>query len=234
MRAERGPGRRWVLALAGLSVACLSPSTTWAQSDETQAIEETIQVLRNSQWAQERFILINTGRLTDRPFIVGRQREAHPGLTPERLPAVYLVRWESAEPVLRAFARLEELGERVLAEFLARPPEDPDGANGDRYVITVKATEPPVPLTYDLLAHFSDEELEARAELKTSHGKSLPAARAARSGMGATAAVHFYFPRQVGGAPLIAQAEDWVEFSFAGRNQTTLKARFKKEAVAAP
>lgn len=234
MRAERGPGRRWVLALAGLSLACWVPSAALAQSDEAQAIEETIQILRNSHWAQERFILINTGRLTRRPFIVGRQRETHPGLAPERLPAVYLVRWESAEPVAHAFSRLEELGERTLAEFLAQPPEDPDGANGDRYVITVKATEPPVPLTYDLLAHFSDEELEARAELKTSRGKSVPAARAARSGLGATAAVHFYFPREVGGAPLIVPDEDWVEFSFAGRNQTTLKVRFKKEAVAAP
>ncbi|MBI4461378.1 MAG: hypothetical protein HY653_00585 [Acidobacteria bacterium] len=234
MRAERGPGRRWVLALAGLSLACWVPSAALAQSDEAQAIEETIQVLRNSHWAQERFILINTGRLTRRPFIVGRQRETHPGLAPERLPAVYLVRWESAEPVARAFARLEELGERALAEFLARPPDEPDDLEGDHYVITVKAKEPPVPLTYDILARFTVEELQAQAELKTAHGKSVQAARAVHSGLEATAAVHFYFPRDVGGAPLIVPDEDWVEFSFAGRNQTTLKVRFKKEAVAAP
>lgn len=231
MRVERGLGRPWLVALAGLTLVPLTPRPAAAQVDEVQVIDEAIEVLRNSPWAQEKFILINTGRLTQRPFLVGRHRAPNRTMVPERLPAVYLVRWESAEPVLRAFTRLDEVGERTLAEFLARPPED---LAAEYYVITVKATEPPVPLTYDLLAHANGEEFTAQAELKTAHGKSVPAERVLPSGLGAAAAVHFYFPRQVDGGPLIAPNDDWVEFSLAGRNQTTLRVRFKKEALAAP
>lgn len=197
---------------------------------EAWTLEEAVEVLRHSLWAQEKFILIPTGRMTRYPVLVGNARVAGE-VSPERLPAVYLVRWESAEPVAQAFARLAELGESTLATFLARPPADALQPDAEHYVITVKAKEPPRPLTHDLFGRFKPAELTARAALKTSHGTSVKPARALRSGAGAAAAVHFYFPRRESAGPLIAPGDSWIEFSFTGRYNTTLKVRFKQEAL---
>ena len=57
--------------------------------------------------------------------------DAAPQLSPS---TGFLVRWESATPVIQAFARLTELGERSVVEFQAQAPRVP----AERYVITVK------------------------------------------------------------------------------------------------
>ncbi|MFQ5927093.1 MAG: hypothetical protein ACE5MH_06625 [Terriglobia bacterium] len=200
------------------------------QSADEALLEELLEVLRDSPWAQEKFILIPTGRLTRTPYYVGRKADRTEPF-PEHLPAVYLVRWESAEPVTEAFARLAELGENTVAEFLARPPADPLGLYTGYYVITVKAKEPPQSSNYDLFARFKATELRERAQLKTSRRRSVHAEQVLRTGVGATAAVHFYFPRQVEAAPLLTPREEWVEFSFTGRYSATLKVKFKKQAL---
>lgn len=213
----------WPLALSGIA-------SQQGQPLHQPMLEELLVVLRDSPWAQEKFILIPTGRLTRTPYFVGRKRTAADPV-PEHLPAVYLVRWESADPVMEAFARLAELGENALAEFLARPPADPLGLYTGYYVITVKAKEPPQSSAYDLFARFKATELRERAQLKTSRRRSVHAEQVLRTGVGATAAVHFYFPRQVEAAPLLTPREEWVEFSFTGRYSATLKVKFKKQAL---
>ncbi|MFQ5816995.1 MAG: hypothetical protein ACE5H2_03435 [Terriglobia bacterium] len=219
-----------LIALLGLPLWLSAIASGQDLPAELPTLEETLEILRDSLWAQEKFILILTGRLTDKPFLVGRMRVPG-GTSPERLPAIYLVRWESAKPVTQAFARLAELGEHTLAQFLAQPPSGPVDLDSEYYVITVKAKEPPRPSSYDLFAGFMAAELQERAELRTSRRLSVQAERVLRTGVGAAAAVHFYFPRAGEARPLIAAGEDWVEFFFTARHSTTLKVKFKREAL---
>ena len=226
---SRGP---LLAVLLGLSL--LMPAASRAQderfSDDGWTLEQASDLLRKSPWALEISVHILTGRLTQHPYVVGRRRAADSNTVPLLLPATYLVRWESAEPVRRAFARLEELSENALASFLSRPPENP-GLESDHYVVTVKTMEPPQPSSYDLFNRFLPAELMARAELKSSHGRTAKPVHAVRSGVGASAAVHFYFPRRTKEVPLLTARDDWAEFTFTGRNGTKLKARFKKHAI---
>jgi len=225
--------RRPFLAVL-LALSVLMPAASRTQhnrfSGDGSTLEQASDLLRKSPWALEISVQILTGRLTQHPYLVGRRRAADSNTVPLMLPATYLVRWESAEPVRRAFARLEELSENALASFLSRPPEDP-GLDSDHYVVTVKTIEPPQPASYDLLNRFLPAELMARAELKSSHGRTAKSAHAVRSGVGASAAVHFYFPRRTKEVPLLTARDDWAEFTFTGRNGTKLKARFKRDAI---
>jgi hypothetical protein len=199
-------------------------------SDDGWSLEQASDLLRKSSWTLEISVQILTGRLTQHPYVVGRRPAADSNTVPLQLPATYLVRWESAEKVRRAFARLEELNENALASFLSRPPEDP-GLDSDHYVVTVKALEPPQPSSYELLSRFLPAELIARTELKSSQGRTVKPTRAIRSGVGASAAVHFYFPRRTKEVPLLTARDDWAVFTFTGRNGNKLKARFKKDAI---
>src|SRR5437879_6591459 len=74
------------------------------------------------------------GRI-EAPIDSSQQMDAAPKLTPS---GAFLVRWESATPVIQGFARLGELGQRSVAEFQAQAPRVPV----DRYVITVKVEQP--------------------------------------------------------------------------------------------
>lgn len=186
-------------------------------------LEEVLEILRDSPWAQEKFIMIPTGRLTRYPISVGQKRVFTRSVVPERLPAVYLVRWESAARVEQAFARLAELGEAAVAEFLAEPPRP----YGDYYLLTIKAKEPPQPANYELFARFKAEELRQRAELKAARGATVKPTLALRTRVGANAAVHFYFPRKVNEQPLLTKGDSWVEFRFRGRHTAELKTKFR-------
>jgi len=190
-------------------------------------LEDVLEILRHSPWAQDRFILIPTGRTTQYPVAVGQKRVYSGSAVPERLPAVYLVRWESAATVEQAFARLAALGEATVADFLAQPPR----LHGDYYVISVKTKEPPQPGRYELFARFKHEELRQRAELKAEHGATVQPKLVLRTGMGATAALHFYFPRRLEARPLLASSDAWVEFRFRGRQTAELRARFRLEDI---
>jgi len=117
---------------------------------------------------------------------------------------VFLVRWESSAPVEDAFARLVELGEHATAQYLSIPPRFP----ADRYVITLKAFErssliggSPRSIPFDAIGSLENEASEPRARL-TVGSLTVAPLESEHSGVGASEAAHFYFPRQVNGAPL--------------------------------
>jgi hypothetical protein len=72
---------------------------------------------------------------------------------------------------------------------------------------------------------MSRGELRKRARLKTRSGET-EAVEVERSGQGAAAAVHFLFPREVNGQPLLPAAKEKVEFEFRGR-YLDLKTKFE-------
>lgn len=219
------------LLLAGLALA----GEVWKEKPASEwTAEEALEVLTDSPWAHREFVgfVLPLRRAGSRGGRGGGRESTGAGPPPLFPPggfgdnvgsAVYLVRWESAGPVADAFARLEELGEQVSARFQSPPPVLPD----DRYVITVKTTRPPrgVP---DPLARADAGELLENARLKTRPGSYAPL-EVARSGMGASAAVHFFFPRTVEGQPLFERGQ--VEFRYQG-GRFTLKSKFRLEPEA--
>lgn len=146
------------------------------------------------------------GRI-EAPVDSSRQTDAAPLIKPW---AGFLVRWESAAPVVQAFARLEELGEAGAAAFQVPTPRLP----ADRYVITVKLEQP---------GRKSFEPFTIRpagkpvlvATLKTRRGLVRPL-EVEFAGTGATSSVHFFFPRTLDGAPLLSPGRDWAEFTLLG------------------
>ena len=120
--------------------------------------------------------------------------------------AVLLVRWESARPVAQAFLRLAELGTPANVAFLGPPPRLPP----DRYVVTLKTLQMRGRIA-DPLVKMGTGEGKPRAWLKTSAGK-VEALEWESSGVGASRALHFFFPRTHEGAPLIGTKRTTVEF----------------------
>lgn len=238
------PTIRAMMGLAGLlvlllAVAELPPAASeefWrTKPAERWTAEEALQVVQNSPWAQKKDVSMpwrlprestRTLRMPDLPrrpgavdpVPVGRQR-------PETIfldSARYLVRWESARPVQDAFARLAALGEEAGAQFQSPPPVRAE----DLYVVTVKAIRPPQ-VGREPFERVGDRRLLSAARLKTEIGE-VKAARVERSGMGASAAVHFYFPRSVGAEPLLTNKVTKAEFILELR-RISLKARFRLE-----
>jgi len=141
------------------------------------------------------------------PVDSSRSPDGAPGLSPS---TAFLVRWESAAPVNQAFARLEELGERSLMAFLAQAPRIP----ADRYVITVKLDQPGF-AGFEPFAATPARTPNLHATLKTRRGIVAPL-ETDFTGTGASASVHFYFPRTLDGAPLLGLGPDAAEFSMHG------------------
>ena len=141
---------------------------------------------------------------------------------------IFLVRWESSTPVEDAFARLAELGERATAKYLSMPPRLP----ADRYVVTLKALEKssapgraPGAMPLDPIGSIDNDSAGPRARLQVANLSVVPL-ESERSGVGAAEAVHFYFPRQSDGAPLIA-VDRPVRATFEFRGQRfSLKTHF--------
>ena len=224
------------LFLAVALVAPVAGEDLWkVKAPERWTVDEALGVLQHSPWAREHDVSM--------PWLLPRKPTYAPraSLTPGRpapqdpIPAEwrrsesrftdwarYRVRWDSARPVQDAFARLFELGEDLAAEFQSPPPSRP----GDRYVITVKAVRPPQ-MGREPLELLGDRKLLEAARLKTRKGE-VKAAEVARTGMGANAAVHFYFPRTLGGAPLVGVEGERVEFKLELR-QISLKSKFRLE-----
>ena len=109
-----------------------------------------------------------------------------------------------------AFTRLEELGERPLAAFMAQAPRLP----GDRFVITVKLDQPGF-AGFEPFAATPTRTPNFRATLKTRRGIVAPL-ETEFTGTGTSASVHFYFPRTLDGAPLLSLGPDAAEFSMHG------------------
>ena len=149
---------------------------------------------------------LQKGRI-EAPVDSSRQPNAAPSLSPS---TAFLVRWESAEPVNQAFARLEELGERALAAFQAQAPRLP----ADRYVITVKLEQPGF-VGFEPFAVTPASSPDLRATLKTRRGTVAPL-EVEFTGTGANSSVHFFFPRTLDGAPLLGPERDSAEFTLRG------------------
>lgn len=228
------------------------PPSEWTQ-------EEALAVLSNSPWAQEIRLLQFSGRLLgvmpdggkvvyqEAPDVPPRQYSVRPlGLEPERVEAIYGVRWSSAQMVQQALERLEELAP-VLKEMQAPPPELSD----DHYVLTARVVKPPTEsgmerfarstvvdetgrplpdepaLVSDTFAGLDEEELLERTELRTSRKLRLKPDRVLRHGLGTSEGVSFFFPRRLNGQPTLTSDTEWVEFSFRSEKGDKLKARFK-------
>ena len=249
--AEAAPSQnrfasKWTMKRTAALVAAVGAlsALTWAgevwkeKAASAWTADEALKIVTDSPWAKTKAVMsgrhaTREGGGQPRPVRSGRDRgatsQAPPPsgqdwrLGPEDIPVEnYLVRWESAKPVAEAFARLRELGMDTSAGFQSPPPSLP----ADRYVITVKTLEPPHS-GKDLLEGKEAVELIQRARLKTRRGEVSPK-EVLRSGLGANAAVHFLFPRERDGQPLLRAPSEVVEFVFKGERQT-LKQKFHIE-----
>ncbi len=211
-------------------------------------VQESLQILQNSPWARQQMVAtapaakdadmrVSTGAANCTPDAVDAngnclehriQLPRDPSQSPEITfsnftYAVYLMRWESGAPVAAAFQRLEELGERAGAAYQSPPPRRP----ADRYVVTIKVLRPAGNVV-DPFAERADSKEKQRVRLKTSRGTFAPL-ESERSGVGATAAVHFFFPRQQDGQPILNTKGDTAEFFFEGA-KVSVKCRFSLDA----
>ena len=133
--------------------------------------------------------------------------DAAPQLSPS---TGLLIRWESAEPIAAAFVRLREIAGTQAVAFQAPPPRTP----ADRYVVTVKVEQPGW-AGFDPFAARSGGNSSLHATLKTSRATASPL-EVEFTGVGATSAVHFFFPRDVGGVRLLTAERDSAEFTLSG------------------
>ncbi len=216
-----------VLAVA-LSAAVGAAKDEWKKKPASEwTAEEALRILVDSPWARQSAVL--SPILLDRRREQQERNEQGPRLAPSwepgprHLPAEsYLIRWECAWPVVEAFARLRELGMDTSAEFQSPPPLLP----ANRYVVTVKTTEPPRGRA-DFVEGTRPGELLRRARLKTKRAEVAPV-EVRRSGLGANAAVHFFFPREVDGKPVLASVSEEVEFVLE-TEIATLRQKFRVE-----
>ena len=141
------------------------------------------------------------------PIDSSRQADAAPRLSPS---TAFLVRWESAVPVVQAFARMAELGERKAAAFQAPSARNPV----DRYVITVKL-ENPGREGFEPFVVPPTGKPTLVATLKTRIGVVAPI-EVEFSGIGMSSSVHFFFPRKINDTPLLGPVRDWAEFTLLG------------------
>lgn len=226
-----------LLGLAALTLALelAQAEEFWKQKPPAQwRFEEALRLLQKSPWAHQEEVAMPwrrratgvrtlvlpppyPGAATSDP-LARRQRTQRPE-TIIYDAARYLVRWESAAPVREAFARMQALGEQTSADFQAPPPRWPD----DRYVITVKMLRPPE-RGRDPFERIGDRQLRVSARLKTPQGEVAPL-EVERSGLGATAALHFFFPRMLDGEPWLGPRPARVEFKLELR-RTSLKSKF--------
>jgi len=194
--------------LCGVTIATASPiDDFWDKKpSEKWTIKEALQVVRDSPWAQENTIWI------PRPGV------KHIFASPAT--GNYLIRWESADPVIQAFARLSELNAQATMQYHSPPPRLPS----DFYVITVKATVPPRRIRSILSgSHLTD--IRKGATLKTKQGTFFPTV-VERSGQGKSTAVHFFFARTHEGRSILSEKGETVVFRFAQKG-ARLKCKFK-------
>ena len=141
------------------------------------------------------------------PVDSSRGPNAGPRLSPS---TAFLVRWESATPVVQAFVRLADLGESALVEFQAQAPRLP----ADRYVITV-ILEQAGRAGFEPFTVTTAGKPDLRATLKTHRGTVAPL-EVEFTGTGSNASVHFFFSRTLDGSPLLGPERDSAQFSLRG------------------
>lgn len=225
----------------------------WKQKPPAQwSHDEALRLVRHSPWAKVEAVMfrrteiqasysISTGKRHCDPDTIDangncmQKMKLEPPVDSSQSPngaprlspsTAFLVRWESAAPVNQAFARLDELGERTLATFLAQAPRLP----ADRYVITVKLDQPGF-VGFEPFAVTPAGRPDLRATLKTRRGTVAPL-EIEFTGTGASSSVHFYFPRTLDGAPLLGAGREAAEFDmrgagFAVQSKFTLDPEFR-------
>lgn len=243
-----------VLWAAILAAGILRADDFWKSKPRSEwTLKQTLKLLQDSPWARQEIrtliapdagpdALLDRFRTrcnSDGMDPAGNCVQPRPGLPSESSgsnPVVFsrvndvtfLVRWESSAAVEDAFAHLAELGERATAQYLSMPPRLP----ADRYVVTLKALERPTAvgiapgaMPADPIGSIENDAGGSRARLIAGNLSVVPAERE-RSGVGAAEAVHFYFPRQVDGAPLCPpDRPSRVTFEFRGQ-RFSLKTHF--------
>jgi hypothetical protein len=249
------PLRRLLVLCAVLFAASiLHADDFWKNKPRSEwSLKQTLKLLEDSPWARREVrTLIQPGAGPDavfdrsrtrcdpdgldaggnciRPHVVapGDSSQSHQVGFSTADDVVFLVRWESSAPIEDAFARLAELGERATAQYLSIPPRLP----ADRYVVTLKALEksayagvPPGAMPPDPIGQIESDSAGPRARLSSGNLSAAPV-ESERSGVGAAEAVHFYFPREVDGAPLIPlDRPSRVSFEFRGQ-RFSLKTHF--------
>ncbi|HUJ39225.1 MAG TPA: hypothetical protein VLW54_01660 [Candidatus Acidoferrales bacterium] len=251
LSAVRSLPHRAALLLAGLVlVAAVSHADDfWKHKPRSEwTLKESLKLLEDSPWARQEIRALAGSTEAPELSIDRSHRHCDPDLmdsggnclqTRVRAPSdsstgrmdvpmgngiVFLVRWESSAPVEDAFARLMELGERATAEYLSIPPRLPP----DRYVVTLKALEkagpigsPPGSMPLDPIGPLTDDDSGPRAHLSVA-GVTIAPLESLHSGVGASEAAHFYFPRVVNGAPL---------FPPGGRSRATFEFHGKRFSV---
>ena len=232
------------------------PAESWTQDD-------LVELLNDSPWARK----INLWQMTGRRMAVfpdGSKAvyQASPNspvisysvepdhIEPERVMAVYVVRWSSAPLVAESLGRLHELSS-VLAEMQALPPELSPG----HFVLTVRVAQPPTesasdrfsratilsesgrPLpdqeaqASDVFAGLTEAELLAAAELRSNRKLRLKPDRAVRRGLGAAEGISFFFPREQEGQAVLPPSTKWAELRFKDKLGNELKARFNLREI---
>jgi len=196
--------------------------------------EEALAILTDSPWAREVVVSYYSGRLMEevregeRNYISGRGKPTIPVPTretarePERVQARYRVWWSSAAVVQEARKRLLQLAPPAVVDIEAPPPLAPP----DHHVLTVRVLQPPAPPESPLFQGLSGDELQARAELRTSKKLTLKPERAERRGVGAGASVSFFFPRRQAGQPTVPAETGEVKFEFKGEGGHSLTVKF--------
>jgi hypothetical protein len=212
--------------LAGLALAILATGSAaaadkaWRTKPANEwTVDDALEVLRDSELAHEVDVLMSRGASPFTPD--GRLRTGTPR-NPFGGWATYIVRWEAAKPVFQAFERLDELGQETTALYQGRPPQLPK----EYYVITVKSIRLPRS-GVDFIERLGEENLVRVAELSRP-GLTVKPVRVERSGMGASAAIHFYFPVSVDGDALLSRNPQEVEFKVKSQ-RFQLNSRFKLE-----
>lgn len=155
------------------------------------------------------------------PVDSSQQPDAAPQISPS---TSFLVRWESATPVIQAFARLRELGQKEVAVFHAPALRHPS----DRYVITVKVDNPGMK-DFDPFLTTPRDKPRLLALLKTRAGTVSPL-EIEFTGVGAASAVHLFFPRMIEGAPLLGAGKNLAEFTLIGPG-FSVRSKFNIEAT---
>lgn len=221
--------------LLGIALAARADEFWKRKPPQEWTAEEAVQVLRNSPWARQESVAAppvncdpddfdENGNCRDPRFQMRRDPARRRGIPDTHFNvAIYLVRWDSAPEVAAAFARLESLGERALTAFQSPPPRRPP----DRYVITMNVVQP-AKAAGDPFAISDNSKEKNPVRLKTSRGTFFPA-ESERSGVGANEAIHFFFPREQGGMPILDVKGDTAEFTFEGK-KLTVKTKFSLDA----
>jgi hypothetical protein len=240
-----------VILFLGLSPIACADDFWKHKPPEQWSLAEALKLVRRSPWAKQAVVVFlqresqadfsiptgikhcdpdaidANGNCTQKgrievPVDSSRGTDAAPRLSPS---TAFLVRWESATPVIQAFARLAELGERAVVEFQAQAPRLPE----ERYVITVKL-EQAGRAGFEPFTVTTAAKPVLRATLKTRSGTVAPL-EVEFTGTGTSASVHCFFPRTLDGAPLLGPGRDSAEFSlqgagFAVRSKFTLDPEF--------